>query len=368
MHVSKLERWLTQGSRRFNPLIHQSKKMNKRTPYFKVLFTVALLLTVGMLMAGCAASPHADETTADLYFTQSRADREIYERNQKLFASAGGQEDPADFLLGPGDLIQVNIFEAEELDTEVRVSSRGYVTLPMLGHVKVEDMTVREAEVMIEDRYRKSYIKDPHVSIFVKENYSQRVTVVGQVKNPGTYDYPTKQRLLDVLVLAGGLTEKAGRMAQVRKLDAARGDKQVILVDLRELIDEGQAILNVEINGGDVVFVPEAGMFFVDGAVRRPGSYPLRRQTTLIEAVQTAGGLLPWADEQEVFLLRFFENGEKKKLKINMAEFTGEEIYIQDRDLIVANASTWGKIKHGAGIWIGVPGFGGFTIRDPETR
>jgi len=342
--------------------------MKNRSYYLRALLPVSLVLALGMFMAGCVGSTAADGNTTDGYLTHSQVNRDIYERNQKLFASVGGQEDPSDFLLGPGDLIQVNIFEAQELNSEVRVSSRGFVTLPMLGHVEVENMTVREAEVMIEERYRKSYIKDPHVSIFVKENYSQRVTVVGQVKNPGTFDYPTKQRLLDVLVLAGGLTDRAGRIAQVRRLEAAQGDKKVVLVDLKELIDDGLAILNVEINGGDVIFVPEAGMFFVDGAVRRPGSYPLRRQTTLLEAVQTAGGLQPWADREDVLLLRFLENGEKQVVKINMENFGQEKIYIQDRDLIVANSSAWGKIKHGSGVWIGIPGFGGVTVRDPETR
>lgn len=328
---------------------------------------VLLILFTGFILAGCSGSPDIDESTTDAYLTQSRVDREIYERNQKLFASAAGPEDPSDYLLGPGDLIQVTVFEAEELNSEVRVSSRGFVTLPLLGQVKVEDLTVREAEVLVEELYRKSYIKDPHVSVFVKENYSQRVTVVGQVKNPGTYDYPTKQRLLDVLVLAGGLTDKAGRIAQVRRLEAAKGDKQVVLVDLRELIDEGRALLNVEINGGDVVFVPEAGMFFVDGAVRRPGSYPLRRRTTLLEAVQTAGGLQPWAQKDEVLLLRFQEDGEKQMVKVDMEDFSRDKIYLQDRDLVIAKTSTWGKIKHGTGIFFGIPGVGGFNVRDPET-
>ena len=91
------------------------------------------------------------------------------------------------------------------------------MTLPLLGSVLVDGLSAREAEEMIENLYRVRYIKDPHVSIFVEEHFSRRVTLMGQFRNPGTYDYLSKQRLLDVMALGGGLSDIAGRVVQVRR-------------------------------------------------------------------------------------------------------------------------------------------------------
>ena len=283
-----------------------------------------------------------------------------------MFSTVSINNDPGDYLLGHGDLLQVTVFEVEELKTEVRVSSRGFITLPLLGQLKVKGRSVREAELLVEELYRKSYIKKPHVTIFVKENFSQRITLVGQVKNPGTYDYLAKQRLLEVLVLSGGLSDKAGLIAQIRRKGESNGEQNVFMVDLDKLIREGQDGLNIEINGGDVIFIPEAGAFFVDGAIRRPGSYPIRQRTTLREALQTAGGLQPWADPKEVLLVRYLTTGKKEIIKIDLTGSKKEEVQIKDRDVIFADSSFWGKLKSGSGISFGIPGIFGIGYRNPD--
>lgn len=293
----------------------------------------------------------------------------ISELNQKLFADANVSQDRSDYLLGPGDLLEMKVFQAENLNTTIRISSRGLISLPLLGEVDLTGKTAFEAETLIEEKYKEKYIKDPHVSIFVKEHYSQRVTIVGQVKNPGTYDYPSKQCLLDILALAGGLTEKAGQVIQVRKLG---GDSdtlpQTYLIDLDQLINEGKTELNIGINGGDVIFVPETGYFFVDGAVRRPGQYYINDKLNLNEALINAGGLLSFANKKEVILLRKSEDGRREELKFNLENKTdtpNNEMIVKDGDIIFVDASFWGKFFSGSGLNIGIPGMG-VSYRDPQ--
>lgn len=293
----------------------------------------------------------------------------ITELNQKLFADADVSQDRSDYLLGPGDLLEMKVLQAENLNTTVRISSRGLISLPLLGEVDLTGKTAFEAETLIEEKYREKYIRDPHVSIFVKEHYSQRVTIVGQVKNPGTYDYPSKQRLLDILALAGGLTEKAGQVIQVRKLG---GDSETLpqtyLIDLDQLINQGQTELNIGINGGDVVFVPETGHFFVDGAVRHPGQYFIKDKMNLNEALINAGGLLSYANTKEVILLRKSEDGRREELRFNLedtADAPNNELIVKDGDIIFVDASFWGKFFSGSGLNIGIPGMG-FSYRDPQ--
>jgi polysaccharide export outer membrane protein len=304
-------------------------KLKKRHRFFRILTAVGLFLSLG-IMSGCASSQNASPTLPPAELKQD----EIAQFNEQLFASARMNTDPSDYLLGSGDLLQIKVYEAEDLNTTVRISSRGYVTLPLLGAVLVKDMSAREAEETIENLYRVSYIKDPHVSIFVEEHFSRRVTLMGQFRNPGTYDYLSKQRLLDVMALGGGLSDIAGRVVQVRRYGGSPEGQSVFVVDLDQLIREGKSELNIEINSADVLFVPEAGTFFVDGAVRRPGSYHIKHKTTIQEAFLEAGGLAPYANKEQ--------------------------------DILITEASTYGKLVHGVGIHIGVPGFGSVGYKNPE--
>lgn len=320
------------------------------------------------LYFGCAMPKSTSEDLVKSYAAvpDDGKTEQIEQLNDQLFAAANINVDPSDYLLGPGDLIEVEIFEAEELNTTARVSSRGHITLPLLDQVEVKGLTAHEAEERIETLYREQYIKDPHVSIFVKEHFSQRITLVGQVKNPGTYDYMARQRLLDVLALAGGLTDKAGPYVQVRRSGATTDQRNVYMVDLEKLIHEGAVQLNLTINGGDVVFVPEAGLFFVDGAVRRPGSYPIKSKITLREALLVAGGLAPYAEKNLVTIIRDGGVQGRKVIRLNLETDPGAaETKIKDHDVIVAKDSAWGKMVHGTGFNIGVPGFLGIGYRDP---
>jgi polysaccharide biosynthesis/export protein len=321
--------------------------------------TVVFLACCWLSACSTTGSPgypiHGTGVTGDASSSEillhNRQTREIETLNEKLLSQAQLHVDPGDYILGSGDLLQIDIFETKELSTKARVSSRGFITLPLLGQTKVNGLTAREAETLIERAYGEKYIKNPHVSIFVEEHYSQRVTLVGQFKNPGTYDYVSKQRLLDVMALGGGLTDKASRTVQVRRMGTTppgeeRPSEGVFYVDLNKLIGEGVAELNVGINGGDVIYVGEAGEYFVDGAVRRPGSYSIRQNTTLQEAVVAAGGLVPYALKDEIVVIRN-KGGQRDMQTVDLSRPENWNFPIENQDVIVAKSSTAGKLWHG---------------------
>ncbi|MBW2605449.1 MAG: SLBB domain-containing protein [Deltaproteobacteria bacterium] len=334
---------------------------SNRNYYIILIFAVFLL---GFL-PGCGGNQQTTGAIVKQYTAAPAKNDEITRLNEQMFAAAKMNTDPGDYLLGSGDLLQVTVFESEKLNATVRVSSRGHITLPLLGQIKVKGLTAREAEIKIEKGYRVKYIKDPHVSVFVEEHMSRRVTLVGQFKQPGTYEYPSKQTLLDVMALAGGLTDKAGNMVQVRRHEARPGEPNVLVIDLDRLIKEGRTDLNVDINGGDIIFAPEAGHFFVDGAVRRPGSYPIREKLEIREALLTAGGIRPWGLKDSIVLIRDVEGKGQKGIEINLNDPDNHEIEIEDGDIIVVKTSAWNNMVHGGGVNIGVPGFG-FGYRNPE--
>ncbi|MGD9183312.1 MAG: polysaccharide biosynthesis/export family protein [Desulfobacterales bacterium] len=338
-------------------------KFKKQYRFIHASTAFGLIISLGILI-GCASSQNQNVRQSEIP-AQLKQD-EIAEFNEQLFASARGSADPSDYLLGSGDLLQIKVYEAEDLNTTVRVSSRGYVTLPLLGAVLVDGLSAREAEEMIENLYRIRYIKDPHVSIFVEEHFSRRVTLMGQFRNPGTYDYMSKQRLLDVMALGGGLSDIAGRVVQIRRYSGLQEGQSVFVVDLDQLINEGRSELNIQINSGDVLFVPEAGTFFVDGAVRRPGAYHIKHTTTLQEAFLEAGGLAPYANKEQATLIRITETGNREMIELDLTQSETMELEIKDRDVLITEASTYGKLVHGVGIHLGVPGFGSIGYKNPE--
>jgi polysaccharide biosynthesis/export protein len=318
------------------------------------------------MTAGCGGgNKQAVNSLAESYIATHEKRAEMGIINQKLFAAAETNTDPSDYILGAGDLIQLSVFEAKDLNCEVRVSSRGFVTLPLLGQVEVKELTAREAESKIEKLYRKTYIKDPHIAVFVKQHLSQQVTLIGQVKKPGSYEYYSRLHLLDVLALAGGLTDDAGRIIQLRRSGAEPNERGAFMVDLDELIKGGNTDLNIAVKADDIIFVPEAGRYFVDGAVRRPGAYPVKQKLYLRQALVAAGGLASYADEDNLTLIRYLGNGERKVYELDLTKSKSFELEVHDRDVLIAQSTTWGKIIHGLGINLGA-GLLGFSYKAPD--
>ena len=345
--------------------VNDDKPTNQRHASFEQALVSTLLpvlsLLIGLLLLGACASTDnavtnrpADEPHLVDY---SLGEDEISRMNEMILSQVQMNADPGEYLLGEGDLLRISVFEAKELDTTVRVSSRGLVTLPLIETVDVKGLTAIAAEEKIETMYKERYIKDPHVSIFVEEHISQRITLVGQFKNPGTYDYPTKQRLLDAIALGSGLSDKAGQMAQIRKSRQVQGQPDVVMVDLDQLIIKGNVQLNIEVNGGDVIFIPEAGVFFVDGAVKRPGAYAIKHRTVVQEALVEAGGLESWAVKDKIKLVRMAENGERKIIDLDLSLPGVKEMVINDRDILVVDARGTASFMRGFSVSILGTGF-----------
>ena len=317
----------------------------------KKMFRLFLMMFVIILVGGCSTT---GETENVPYYAVSN---EISELNEKILSQAQMSSEPGDILIGEGDLLQISVFEANELDKTVRVNSRGFISLPLVGEVQVSGLTAIEAEEKIEEMYERRFIKDPHVSIFVEEQISQRITLVGQFKKPGTYDYLSNQRLLDVIALGGGLSEQAGQIVQVRRTRYVQGEPNTFIVDLDRLIKEGNVELNIRLNGGDVLFIPEAGIYFVDGAVRRPGAYPIKHKTVVQEGLVEAGGFESSAKKDKIKLVRMTEAGERKIIDLDLSKTDSKEMALKDRDILIVGESALGGLGRGFSLTVLGTGF-----------
>ncbi|WP_176761315.1 polysaccharide biosynthesis/export family protein [Desulforhopalus singaporensis] len=332
-----------------------------------------LIVSVSFLLAGCGGEERFKETTSIEQFRQQNIenvfDKKTTTTSGYLPSESVPEVDGDDYQLGPGDLLTVKVFEAEELSAEVRVSSRGNITLPLLDDVNVANLSAAKAEQKIEDLYRRDYLVDPHVAIYIKEHMSRQITLIGAVNKPGTFDYIARRRLLDVLAMGNGLMPDAGTLAYLTRQDGETGENITYLINLADLVKNGNMAHNHVILGGDVIFVPESGHCFVDGAVRKPGTYPLTTNMTVAEAITVAGGLAGWADDDKIKLVRFRGRGtERQVVSLSYADLqagVGDTLVLKDQDIVYAESSASGKLFSGAGFTIGFMGTG-VSFRDPS--
>jgi polysaccharide export outer membrane protein len=337
----------------------------------RVILVLLALFSI-LLLSSCGEEKFKTTTTLK-EFQASYAKQQGQEslKNKITIMPLLAEDDPAggDYLLGAGDLLVIKVFEAKELDTEVRVSSRGLINVPLLGEVSVLNRTASEVEQDIETLYKKDYLHDPHVSVYIKEHMSKQITLVGEVEKPGTYEYIAQQRLLDVLAIANGLKDDAGPYAYITRYNTKTNKSVNYIIDLDDLVKNGNMAHNCIILGGDVVFIAKSGQCFVDGAVRKPGSYSLESNMTITEAIALAGGLAAYADEDSIKLIRFMGRGVQRQVVSlsysDMQAGLGDTLLLKDQDLIFAESSASGMLFSGSGFSLGFMGTG-VSYHDPE--
>jgi polysaccharide export outer membrane protein len=272
----------------------------------------------------------------------------------------------SDYKIGPEDLLEIDTFQVQDLKSTVRVSAQGFIKLPLVEKVEAGGLTVSELETIIAKKLEQ-FVKEPVVSVFVKEYRSQQISVLGFVKDPRVY-YATGQKyLLDMLSLAGGLAPEAGSVCIIqRKVKAGSEEKEFVekmVIDLEELLINGRADLNIPMFSGDVVQVPKSGIFFVDGAVRAPGEYQLKgKNTTFTQAISMAKGLDVAALHSNVKIYRDNGKPEREIITVDYDDvLNGQspDIPVREKDIIIVGSSVFKRFLNTIS---GSLGFGGFSI------
>ncbi|HSS96155.1 MAG TPA: polysaccharide biosynthesis/export family protein, partial [Terriglobales bacterium] len=209
--------------------------------------------------------------------------------------------------IGAGDLLEFSVYNVPELATKIRVSSNGDAYLPLIDYVHVADLTVEEAQAVIEKKLSDGgFLRDPHVTLFVDQFASQGVSVLGEVARPAVLPVLGQQRLFDVISAAGGLTDKAGRTVSITHRN--QQDKPVIVELTRHLEDSPES--NIQVYPGDTIVVRKADIVYVVGDVARPSGFVMERSgLTVLQAVALAGGTTQTAKLNGVQIIRKTETG-----------------------------------------------------------
>jgi polysaccharide biosynthesis/export protein len=244
-------------------------------------------------------------------------------------AGSGSGQQPftsAETIISANDLLFIQVFDVEQMTREYRVNGAGTVDFPPLPEpVQVAGLTPGQAAKAIEKKCMEAgVLSHPQISVTVRESRVHSVSVSGAVRAPQIYPVFGRISLLDLLAQAGGLADDAGGTVTITRGDTSRlvaaastgaaGDDTKsaslpasVTINVRQLMDTGDAKLNMDVYPGDHVTVSRSGLVYVVGAVSKPGAYSLadaRQDMTVLRALALAGSLAPYAKSKSAVLLR----------------------------------------------------------------
>jgi polysaccharide biosynthesis/export protein len=257
-------------------------------------------------------------------------------------AAAAISQTTATEAIGVGDLVQITVFGHPELSQDTRVGNDGKTQLALLGDIALSGMTEADATTLISNQLReRNVLLHPRVMVVIKESASQNISVIGEVHHPGVYPVTGSRTLLDVLSLAGGLTDVADPNIHIKRRS---GVENKVAAKLNGSDAGALSSAETTVYPGDSIVVPRAGIVYVLGDVARPGGFVMRDsgKITLLQVMAEAGGTLPTASPSHLVLLRKEKENSTATKKLDLGKIArGREadVELQANDIIfVPNA------------------------------
>lgn len=262
-------------------------------------------------------------------------------------AATAGRPSPPALTIGPGDLVEVALFDAPELSGRFRVDDKGDIQVPLLGSVHVEGLTADQAASQIGKDYVAAQVLKPEASqatVFIEEYASQGITVSGEVKSPGVYPALGVRMLNDVITAAGGVTEYASSKVIITRRDDP--DHPLTVEYDPEALKP--VLPRVQILPGDSIMVPRAGIVYVLGDVNKPGGYVLngRDVLTVEKLLGLAGGSAAAAGLNRAELARNLPDGRREMVRISLIRIIkgkAPDVALQDGDVLWVPTS-WARL------------------------
>lgn len=299
------------------------------------------------------------------------------EKIKKLASLA--RSHPVDTPIGAGDLLHIEVFDVAELSRDVRVSETGDISYPLIpGRIPAAGHTPFQLQTNLEQLLLENgLVSHPQVSVFVKEQNSQPVSIVGAVGHPMVYQIIRPTTLLEILAAAGGIADTAGSAVIITRpnnivlsknpvgntASDSTPESQTITIHIQDLVESGDASFNIFVYGGDVVSVPQAGIVYVAGkGIQQPGGYVLQghgEQITVLKAVALARGLTGFAKANDAVIFRTNPaTGQRDQIPVHIKEIENnktEDVSMKSNDVLYIPDSAGRKaLARGAEVAIGV--------------
>ena len=256
------------------------------------LCALAMLPPVTMLCWSLSAAP---------VFAQAQAPASTQAPTQ----APAPAPDQKDYIVGPEDVLEVQVWDNKDLNQSVFVRPDGKTSLPLVGEIQAAGKTVQELQDYLSAVYSKT-VKGAAVTVIVRDIKSRPVYFVGGFGKPGPIQLMRDLSLLQAISIVGGVAPTA----DAEKSFVLRKDK-LIPVDFTKLVQKGDLTQNIKLEPGDTVVAPLADLVYLQGEVRSVGAIKYVQDLTLVRAITQGGGLTPMASGSRVDILR--GKGEKRE-------------------------------------------------------
>jgi polysaccharide biosynthesis/export protein len=245
-----------------------------------------------------------------------------------------------DYVIGAQDVLSIAVYDQTDLGGKFAVELDGSFTFPLVGRVQAGGLTIRNFEVELKKRLADGFFKNPQVTVAIEQYRSQRVFVTGEVRSPGAYSLTGDMTLIEALAKAGSTTSNASEEVVVVRgkgvdgpiaIDAA-GDKEIQRFNLKDLQSGAAAVRNIDLRDGDTIYVARAELVYIFGEVKNPAAYPIKTDTTVLQALSLAGGVTPNGAINRTKIIRVVE-GDKREISVKLTAIVqpGDTIMVPER-------------------------------------
>ena len=238
----------------------------------------------------------------------------VFANSPQTFAPLMDIAIPADYIVGSGDTVSVQVFGKEKNEVELTVNREGQVVFPSFGPVTVSGLSFNEMKRLLTARIKEKII-GVDVVIGIAALRSMRVFVLGDAYKPGPYTLSSLSSITHALFAAGGISD----IGSLRNIQLKRSGKLIKTLDLYDLLIDGDSTNDILLQSGDVVLVgPKGDTFTIEGEVRRPAIYELTGQDDFNDVLKMSGGLLPSAFSKTTRVERFNKDALRSVININL--------------------------------------------------
>ena len=257
--------------------------------------------------------------------------RNIFNNRNLTFAPNMNIATPQNYVLGPGDVLVVDVYGGSQESQRLTVSPEGDVYVPEFGPIQVSGLQIRAAQNRIRQRLGR-FFQSSDIRITLGQTRSIQVNVLGEVRVPGTYTLSSLSTVYHALYRAGGISN----LGTLRNIKLYRQGKLVTVVDVYEFIFNGRLAGNVPLQDNDVIQVDTYDCLVnISGYVKRPMTYELRETESISTLLKYCGGFSSDAHKQTV---RVNRNAEKMKNVFNIDEFDFSSFKLRDGDAVSVEA------------------------------
>jgi polysaccharide export outer membrane protein len=316
-----------------------------------MLSLVAIQLSVGLTGCSSGANPRLPAQSKELL------QEEVFVANEKAEAFSTADmialfdaAPPPTYQIGPGDRLNIDVWERPELSGEHVVGPDGYISLPVAGPLKLSGLGREESHAQVKSALSQFY-DAPIVTIAIEDYVSNNILVLGRVTNPGTIQFVEPPTLLDAIALAGGLPVggQGSEKATLTRCAIFRGRDRLVWLPLKDLLSGRNLSLNLQLRAGDMLYIPDSDdqLVYALGEVNNPGAYNLSPEMTLMDVIARAGGLTRDGDPRRLRLVRPSEGA---SMKLTLTELLRPNprlnVSLQQGDILYVPSSELGRIGY----------------------